>query len=62
MPRLLLGHTRLDSCHRNIRAMWRVSSSSQSDPLVSDLCNPFNVDLSGRSCSAGEVEFQKATQ
>ncbi|GAB2216159.1 hypothetical protein Droror1_Dr00023928 [Drosera rotundifolia] len=35
---------------------------NQSGPLVPVLCNPFNVDLSDRSCSAGEVEFQNATQ
>ncbi|KAL9249014.1 hypothetical protein AKJ16_DCAP00252, partial [Drosera capensis] len=34
---------------------------NQSGPLVPVLCNPFNVDLSDRTCSVGEVEFQNAT-
>lgn len=35
---------------------------SQSGPLVPVLCNPFNADLSNRTCAAGELGFENATQ
>ncbi|KAG5537473.1 hypothetical protein RHGRI_024791 [Rhododendron griersonianum] len=35
---------------------------NQSGPLVPFLCNPFNTDLSNRTCAAGELDFENATQ
>ncbi|XP_058226671.1 uncharacterized protein LOC131335362 isoform X2 [Rhododendron vialii] len=35
---------------------------NQSGPLVPLLCNPFNADLSNRTCAAGELDFENATQ
>lgn len=35
---------------------------NQSGPAVPNLCNPFNSDLSNRTCTAGEVDFDNATQ
>lgn len=35
---------------------------NQSGPLMPLLCNPYNADLSNRSCSAGEVDLSNATQ
>lgn len=35
---------------------------NQSGPLVPNLCNPFNPDLSSRACAPGEVDLDKATQ
>lgn len=35
---------------------------NQSGPLLPLLCNPFNPDLSNRTCSAGEVGLENATQ
>ncbi|GAB2300270.1 hypothetical protein Dimus_034305 [Dionaea muscipula] len=35
---------------------------NQSGPLLPVLCNPFNADLSNRSCAAGEVVLQNATE
>ncbi|WVZ12830.1 hypothetical protein V8G54_017360 [Vigna mungo] len=38
------------------------NSNTQSGPLVPLLCNPFNSDLTRRTCSSEEVTFQNATQ
>nr|GMD87320.1 Chaperonin like [Ipomoea batatas] len=35
---------------------------NQSGPLVPQLCNPYNSDLTDRVCSPGEVDFNNATQ
>ncbi|KAI9191703.1 hypothetical protein LWI28_012279 [Acer negundo] len=35
---------------------------NQSGPLVPKLCNPFRPDLTNRVCSAGEVDYNNATQ
>jgi hypothetical protein len=35
---------------------------NQSGPLMPMLCNPYNGDLSDRSCSSGEVDLGNATQ
>ncbi|KAL3497321.1 hypothetical protein ACH5RR_040053 [Cinchona calisaya] len=35
---------------------------NQSGPLMPLLCNPFNPDLTNRTCSAGEVDLDNATQ
>ncbi|TXG62219.1 hypothetical protein EZV62_013582 [Acer yangbiense] len=35
---------------------------NQSGPLVPKLCNPFRPDLTNRVCSAGEVDYDNATQ
>lgn len=35
---------------------------NQSGPLVPNLCNPFNPDLSDRACAPGEVDLNNATQ
>ncbi|KAL5850238.1 hypothetical protein ACOSQ4_008251 [Xanthoceras sorbifolium] len=35
---------------------------NQSGPLVPKLCNPFHPDLTNRVCSAGEVDYNNATQ
>lgn len=35
---------------------------NQSGPLVPNLCNPFNPDLSNRACAPGEVDLDNATQ
>ncbi|XP_031096709.1 uncharacterized protein LOC116000966 [Ipomoea triloba] len=35
---------------------------NQSGPLVPQLCNPYNSDLTDRACSPGEVDFNNATQ
>ncbi|KAM6543995.1 hypothetical protein CsatB_008442 [Cannabis sativa] len=35
---------------------------NQSGPLVPLLCNPFHHDLSDRTCTAGEVDLNNATQ
>lgn len=35
---------------------------NQSGPLLPLLCNPFNPDLSNRTCTAGEVDLDNATQ
>ncbi|KAL3844009.1 hypothetical protein ACJIZ3_001412 [Penstemon smallii] len=35
---------------------------NQSGPLVPNLCNPFNPDLSNRACTPGEVDLRNATQ
>lgn len=35
---------------------------NQSGPRMPMLCNPYNVDLSNRSCSSGEVDLSNATQ
>ncbi|GAB4828206.1 hypothetical protein Ancab_035122 [Ancistrocladus abbreviatus] len=35
---------------------------NQSGPLVPALCNPFNSDLSSRTCASGEVDFKNATE
>ncbi|PKU69966.1 uncharacterized protein LOC110098069 [Dendrobium catenatum] len=37
-------------------------SFNQSGPLMPTLCNPFNQDLSNRSCAAGEVVLTNASQ
>lgn len=35
---------------------------NQSGPLMPNLCNPFNSDLTERQCSAGEVTLDNATE
>lgn len=35
---------------------------NQSGPLVPLLCNPYNADLTDRSCSTGELDFSNASQ
>lgn len=35
---------------------------NQSGPLVPNLCNPFNPDLTNRACAPAEVELNNATQ
>lgn len=35
---------------------------NQSGPLVPILCNPFNADLSNRTCAADELGFENAPQ
>ncbi|XP_073134619.1 uncharacterized protein [Henckelia pumila] len=35
---------------------------NQSGPLVPNLCNPFNADLTPRTCAPGEVDLNNATQ
>lgn len=35
---------------------------NQSGPLVPNLCNPFNADLTYRKCAPGEVDFNNASQ
>ncbi|XP_044464814.1 uncharacterized protein LOC123195222 [Mangifera indica] len=35
---------------------------NQSGPMVPLLCNPFNTDLTDRTCAAGEVELSNATE
>lgn len=35
---------------------------NQSGPLIPVLCDPFNSDSSNRTCSAGEVDLNNATQ
>lgn len=35
---------------------------NQSGPLLPLLCNPFNPDLSNRTCATGEVGLDNATQ
>nr|GMD83972.1 Chaperonin like [Ipomoea batatas] len=35
---------------------------NQSGPLVPQLCNPYNSDLTDRACSPGEVDFNNATE
>lgn len=35
---------------------------NQSGPLVPNLCNPFNPDLTDRACAPGEVRLDNATQ
>lgn len=35
---------------------------NQSGSLVPIFCNPFNSDLSNRSCAAGEVDYDDATK
>lgn len=35
---------------------------NQSGPLLSILCNPFNADLTNRTCQSGEVELGNATE
>ncbi|XP_047327881.1 uncharacterized protein LOC124931460 [Impatiens glandulifera] len=35
---------------------------NQSGPLLSILCNPFNADMTNRTCQTGEVELGNATE
>lgn len=35
---------------------------NQSGPLMPTLCNPYTQDLNNRTCSAGEVDFNNASQ
>ncbi|KAK6162048.1 hypothetical protein DH2020_001889 [Rehmannia glutinosa] len=35
---------------------------NQSGPLMPNLCNPFNTDLTNRTCLPGEVDLSNATQ
>lgn len=35
---------------------------NQSGPLVPNLCNPFNSDLTPQTCTPGEVDLNNATQ
>ncbi|XP_047967224.1 uncharacterized protein LOC125211462 [Salvia hispanica] len=35
---------------------------NQSGPLVPNVCNPFNPDLSSRACAPGETDLDNATQ
>ncbi|KAI3467988.1 hypothetical protein Pfo_024651 [Paulownia fortunei] len=35
---------------------------NQSGPLVPNLCNPFNPDLTNRACAPGELDLNNATQ
>ncbi|KAF8400577.1 hypothetical protein HHK36_013876 [Tetracentron sinense] len=41
---------------------FTLSYYNQSGPLMPLLCNPFNSNMTSRTCSAGEVVFKNATQ
>ncbi|KAE9467700.1 hypothetical protein C3L33_00374, partial [Rhododendron williamsianum] len=47
---------------RNILNSRIAVSCIRSGPHVPLLCNPFNADLSNRTCAAGELDFENATQ
>ncbi|PKI52605.1 hypothetical protein CRG98_026945 [Punica granatum] len=48
--------------NRNFPPMARPLYYNQSGPLVPNLCNPFNADLTDRACASGEVDFNNATE
>ncbi|GAB2238017.1 hypothetical protein Droror1_Dr00015919 [Drosera rotundifolia] len=52
----------IDNVITNVANADSPSHYNLSGPSLPVLCNPYNTDLSNRTCATGEVEFQNATE
>ncbi|KAG4388043.1 hypothetical protein GLYMA_09G093400v4 [Glycine max] len=58
----LLGNIVSNVTNRNLPPAAGPLYYNQSGPLMPPLCNPFNNDLTNRSCADGEVSLDKAAE